>query len=147
MTSILLSICDLKNLNVSKQKDLNYHAVLLLKLQNSRIINSILLPLMFMTREYKLQGNSCEERNSVGWIRSGSIFWWFSVKGTQIHFILTGQRKFILSERAEGLFLNRSVQGWAPCYYIYLPPNAVCLVYAPGWLNSGGRSNLLRTKA
>jgi hypothetical protein len=59
------------------------------------------------------------------------------VKGRQTHFILTVQRKFILSERAGGLFLNRSVQGWAPCYYIYLPANVVCLVYAPGWLNSG----------
>ena len=52
MTFIVLSICDLKTLNVSKQKDLNYHAFLFLKLQDSRIINSTLLPLVFVTREY-----------------------------------------------------------------------------------------------
>ena len=52
MPSIVLSVCDHKNLDVSKQKDLSYHALLLLKLQNSRIINSILLPLVFMIREY-----------------------------------------------------------------------------------------------
>jgi len=34
------------------------------------------------------------------------------VKGRQTHFILTVQRKFILSEGARGLFLNRCIQGW-----------------------------------
>ena len=83
----------------------------------------------------------------MGWIRTELNFCWVSAQGRQTHFIFTVHSKFILLEGAGGLFLNLSIQGRAPCYYIYLPANVVCLVYVPGWLNSGGSSNLLRTEA